>query len=100
MIDIATHYSRSDRALADSLASELRTKPLCDVYDHTLRIPHQHHRGDSQFSSGIGSMHMSLGPHRPTPKHHFRPATITSATPTSFTLVVNVERPLVCDHLP
>ncbi|SCZ94729.1 BZ3500_MvSof-1268-A1-R1_C044g00121 [Microbotryum saponariae] len=36
----------------------------------------------------------------PGPERHCRPVTITSATPTSFTRVVNVERPLACDHWP
>ncbi|SCZ93953.1 BZ3500_MvSof-1268-A1-R1_Chr6-3g09020 [Microbotryum saponariae] len=42
-------------------------------------------------------MHMSLGPHRPTPKHHFRPVTITSPTPTSFTCVVTVNQSHECN---
>ncbi|SGZ06954.1 BQ5605_C031g10982 [Microbotryum silenes-dioicae] len=43
-------------------------------------------------------MYTSLDPCRPTPEHHFRPVTITSASPASFTRVVNIDRSLECNH--
>ncbi|SDA05433.1 BZ3501_MvSof-1269-A2-R1_Chr5-2g07386 [Microbotryum saponariae] len=36
-------------------------------------------------------------PTSPRPAHHYRPVTISSATPTSFTRVVNVDRSLECN---
>ncbi|SCZ87942.1 BZ3500_MvSof-1268-A1-R1_Chr2-3g05410 [Microbotryum saponariae] len=41
-------------------------------------------------------MQTSLAPRRPTPKHHCRPVTISSATPTSFTLVDSIDRSHEC----
>ncbi|SCZ92738.1 BZ3500_MvSof-1268-A1-R1_C048g00172 [Microbotryum saponariae] len=55
-----------------------------------------HHRQDAQLSRGHESMQTLLDPRRPTPKHHCRPVTISSATPTSCTRVVNVNQSHEC----